>query len=74
MIDTNVALMDEYQKGLSCDVCGKPATTNWQTCWVRWSYNVEKGEYGPPEVDGEAGESDHFFCNEHEEAWLEGEV
>jgi len=44
-----------------CDVCGKPATINYQHCWVSWTI-TEKGDF----VNEEFHDSDEneFYCDD----------
>ena len=47
---------------VKCDICGEPATVNWQKAWIMYDID-ENGDYSEQPTDiGNIVENDHY-CN-----------
>lgn len=58
-----------------CDHCDKPAKHNVQLVWVHFPYNPKTASFGKMnEIDDCDTEASDWYCDDHYEMWLNGDL
>jgi len=55
-----------------CEVCGKPATVNYQRVWTRYPIEGEYFGVAEPLYEWTEDEPNRFFCEEHDRLFRNG--